>query len=383
MTSALRVWLASPWTHAAALALVTLWVLSSVGPHEAPLLGDQAYFTYLGQCVLRGQAIYEISFMGYPPVVPLLTGGAMWVGGWFGVTSYLAPRYLVMAVAIANVVAIYVVTRRATASPWAGLLAGTTLAGFSGFAQLSVSNLEPKLVVMFFGLAASVAIQKKRWLATGLASGLAGMCWQPALLVTLCSLPVTLWGGRGAGWRPLRSYTAGMLLALLPTLLYLGLTDTWWDFWQRSIVIPATSQIPRMASSPLLWARTLWMLVFERAFSSAAIVGLALFVVSSARGGLRGLAQAWLEPAAMVAAVVSITRSTAGGAADGAGEPSPALRVGSTADSSDSEEAAVGAGVDSPPQETSSAAPQARRNVTSKKRLMRRFKRDFTKTFTG
>ena len=85
--------------HAAALALVTLWVLLSHGPHEAPLLGDRAYFTYLGQCVLRGQAIYAISFMGYPPVVPLLTGGVMGVGEWFGVPSYLAPRYLGMAVA--------------------------------------------------------------------------------------------------------------------------------------------------------------------------------------------------------------------------------------------------------------------------------------------
>ena len=58
--------------------------------------------------------------MGYPPVVPLLTGGVMGVGEWFGVPSYLAPRYLGMGVFIANVVAIYFVTRRATASPWAG-----------------------------------------------------------------------------------------------------------------------------------------------------------------------------------------------------------------------------------------------------------------------
>ena len=59
-----RAWLASPWLHGAGLALLTFVVLLRVGPHEMPLFGDRGYFTYLGQCVLRGQVIYQVSFMG-------------------------------------------------------------------------------------------------------------------------------------------------------------------------------------------------------------------------------------------------------------------------------------------------------------------------------
>jgi hypothetical protein len=196
------------------------------------------------------------------------------------------------------VVAIQLVTRRATASAWAGLLAGAILAALGLFARASVSALEPKILVVFFSLVASLAVQRRNWLGTGLGAGLAGMCWQPGVLVALCTFPVALWSGRESGWRPLRDYAAGMALALLPALVYLTLTDTWWDFLQRSIAIPAASQIPRIASSPSRWALGFWKwFVSERVFLLAAGVGLAFFAVESARHGPRSLVRVWLDPA--------------------------------------------------------------------------------------
>ena len=96
-----------------------------------------------------------------------------------------------MVVAIGSAVMALNLTRRSTDS-LAGWVAAVTVAGSSLLGWLSVSPLEPKLLVMLFSLLASLALQRRSWLWAGLASGLAGMCWQPAAVVTLCSLAVRL-----------------------------------------------------------------------------------------------------------------------------------------------------------------------------------------------
>ena len=266
-----RAWLTSPWLHGVCLALLSLAVLLRYGPNEMPFFGDRGYFTYLGQSVLRGQTIYQVSFMGYPPLVPMLTAGAMQLGSWFGVPTYLAPRYLAMGFAVISVALTLVVTRHASGSPWAGWAAAATLAGSSLLGWLGVGALEPKLMVVLFGLVSSVAMQRRSWFGAGLGAGLAGMCWQPAVLVALCSFAVTLSGGRRAPMRAIGAYAAGMALALLPAVLYLSVTDSWWDFFQRSIVIPATLQLPGAASTPMLWVSVLWRdFGSERVFAVAA-----------------------------------------------------------------------------------------------------------------
>ena len=61
----------SPWLHAIALFGVTLLVELQYGIREYPILADNAYITYLGQAVHRGEVIYQTTFYGYPPLGPL------------------------------------------------------------------------------------------------------------------------------------------------------------------------------------------------------------------------------------------------------------------------------------------------------------------------
>ena len=72
--------LASPWVHVLALSGVTLAVLLEYGLWEYPIVVDRAYFTYLGQAILRGEPIYHTTFFGYLPLPSLLSAASMWIG---------------------------------------------------------------------------------------------------------------------------------------------------------------------------------------------------------------------------------------------------------------------------------------------------------------
>jgi len=290
-------WWASPWMHAAALALVVLAVFSRYGVTEYPVTNDRAYFTYLGQAVLRGEPYYRTTFMVYPPLATLLAAGSMWLGRWFDVPTYIAPRYLSVLAGMASVMLVYAVTRRATGSAWSGILAGIVLAAFGHFGWLTVASLEPKSLVIVFTLATCVSLQSRRWLWAGVAAGAAATCWQPAGLIPLACFPVVLWGGRSRLWRAVSRYVLGGFLATIPSVLYLSLTESWGDFWMRSVVIPASVQLPTAGTNVFFWLQ-----VVERNFRTeiiffqAAALGFAWFIVRAPWGGIRRVGADWLDP---------------------------------------------------------------------------------------
>lgn len=282
--------------HLLGLAALSLAVVLRLDPWREPILGDRAYFIYLGQAILRGEPIYANSFFGYPPLTPLLSAGAMWIGRQLGVASYLAPRFAGIAVYVGCVLLSYTIARRATASAGAGALAGVVMAGFALFGALSVANLEPKILLIFFSLAASTALQHGRWGLAGLACGLAGMCWQPAILVAAAIFASLFWGAGPRRARAVALYALGMAAALLPAAAYLWASDGFGDFWQRAIVLPATVQGsgPPSGSWWLTVARFYWP--SDRPFLMAAAAGFALFALRAARQGPRALAAAFCSP---------------------------------------------------------------------------------------
>ena len=88
-----RGWWTGAGTHAALVFAVSLMALLQYDLLEYPILEDRAYLLYLGQTVLRGDSIYAVSYINYPPTGPLVAALSMRVGGWFGLPTYLAPRF--------------------------------------------------------------------------------------------------------------------------------------------------------------------------------------------------------------------------------------------------------------------------------------------------
>ena len=106
----------APALHALALAAFTLAIWLPRGVRDAPIRGDPAYFTYLGQAILRGDPIYTTTFMGYPPLGPLASSGAMALGRVIGLPTYLAPRYAAVALLAVCVLGTATKWRRASKS---------------------------------------------------------------------------------------------------------------------------------------------------------------------------------------------------------------------------------------------------------------------------
>ena len=145
----LRQW-SNPWIHSVGMSAIVLLLILPRGFSESPILGDRAYFTYVGQAVFRGEPFYQTTFMGYPPLGALVMACSMWVGQAFGLPTFLAPRYLAVGVAAASVVLLSFITRRATGSTMAGTLAGVVLAATSWFATFALGTLEPKALLGLF-----------------------------------------------------------------------------------------------------------------------------------------------------------------------------------------------------------------------------------------
>ncbi len=271
-------------------------LLQREGLSKAPVLWDHAYLTYLGQAIFRGDPIYAHSFLGYPPLGPLLSAVVMKVGHGFGVPTYLAPRYLAAPLAAVSAVLLHLLVRRATGSAWFGMLAGIILVGFKYFLFTSVTALTPKGLVVTFTLAACLAVQARRWGAVGLASGLAASCWQPAALIPLALFAVVAREARDRPSPALGAWAAGLLVGVLPAVVYLTLSESWWHFLQRSIVIPVTSQLGGTAD-PLHWLGVAWQQFSdERILFLAGGAGFAWFLAAASRGGFRALMAACLDP---------------------------------------------------------------------------------------
>ncbi len=221
---------------------------------EQPIVGDRAYFVYLAQAVLRGDAIYSVSFFGYPPLAPLISAAAMGLGGLFDLPSHLAPRLLAVPVFASSTMLAFAVARAATGRVWAGAVAALFLMGMSRLAEVSAATLEPKLLVVFFTLLAQRALQQRRWMLAAAASVLGAGCWHPAGLVCLAVLAVVVYAEWPRPARPLlRDCALGAALGAFPSLLYLGVSGGVWDFWQRAVVIPAQLRLPEANGGGRAW----------------------------------------------------------------------------------------------------------------------------------
>jgi hypothetical protein len=196
------------------------------GRDGQPIFADRGYHVYMAQSVLRGDPLYGGTTYGYTPYAPLLTSLAMRVTAPFGVPSYLAPRYLGVALMLLMAVLLYFVARRASDSRTA-LIAALTLCGFANLGLLSVVGTEPVVVVGVFTLLAILAIQREWWFLAGFAACAAAMSWQPAVVVCVATFIIA---------RRRLAVIAGGCAAAVPAIVYVLATRSVDAFLYQTIL---------------------------------------------------------------------------------------------------------------------------------------------------
>ena len=223
-----------------------------------PIMGDRAYFVYMGQVVYHGEALYAATTFGYTPYGPLLAACTMHLGAALDLSTYTCPRFGGMLVSALSAMLIYLVVRSATGKWEAAMIAGLIYTGFGLASAVLAANLEPKLCIAMFTLAAARSLQLKAYLALGICCAVTAMFWQPAVIVTVAMGVIVLLQlhGRSIRWREGTHFTLGILLGVIPALIYLITETQVTEFIGQAIDRKAETHLDGLGSKPFYWLAT-------------------------------------------------------------------------------------------------------------------------------
>lgn len=178
-----------------ALALLTLLVAWQYNPLQRPLTGDSGVFAYLAQLVADGFPPHKYAFNEQASLTFFIGGAFMRLGDGVGIHRLLALRAASVICFGGIVLLTYSLTLRWTRSMWAAFTAGIILVGMEGLGARAASALEPKALMLLFGLATLLALQNRRWFWAGVFGGLAGLVWQIAWGYLIVALLLALTQG--------------------------------------------------------------------------------------------------------------------------------------------------------------------------------------------
>lgn len=201
-----------------ALALLTLLVAWQYNPLQRPLTGDSGVFAYLAQLVADGFPPHKYAFNEQASLTFFIGGAFMRLGDGVGIHRLLALRAASVICFGGIVLLTYSLTLRWTRSMWAAFTAGIILVGMEGLGARAASALEPKALMLLFGLATLLALQNRRWFWAGVFGGLAGLVWQIAWGYLIVALLLALTQG---GSSP-RARARACLWTLAPALGVFG-----------------------------------------------------------------------------------------------------------------------------------------------------------------
>lgn len=206
---------------------------------------DRAIWDYFAQEIARGGAPYR-------DVVDIKTPFAAYVGAVvllvarpFGIQDVLAIRVAWILLSSIAVGLVFLVASRSFNDKVTGMMAAAIVLSFEHFSIANSGGIEPKTLVVVFGLSCLWAIQVRKYLLSGAFGMLAALSWQPALLYVgvaflasshLLTRPFSKEAGRTI-------LGAAVPLALL--LLHLLLLGALRDFYHWTILFNVSVYAPR------------------------------------------------------------------------------------------------------------------------------------------
>lgn len=199
-------------------ALVVLW---QYDPLHRALSLDPGIFAYISQLVAEGFAPHKYAFNEQASLAFLLGGAAIWLGNFFHQPQIIAYRFAAMVVMAGVTALTYIVGVRFSRSRAIGFLAALILIGYDGYAARAATTLEPKSLMLVFGLATLYFLSKKKWLWAGATASAAGLAWQIGWGYLVVTLLLALVQGRDlTGFSRLRAFGLALVAALVVFGIY-------------------------------------------------------------------------------------------------------------------------------------------------------------------
>jgi len=224
-----------------AVFLVTLLVLWQYDPLHRPLYFDPGIFAYIAQLVAQGFAPHKYAFNEQASLAFLLGGAAMRLGDLINLHHLLAYRALAMLVMASAVALTYITGIVFTRSRVIAFFSALILMGYEGYGTRAATILEPKSLMLVFGLVTLYFLSKRKWGWAGACASAAGLAWQIGWGYLLVALLLALIQG-GPTWNArLRAcaFTLGAaLVVFLVYALYFATQDALGDMLQQTFLAP-------------------------------------------------------------------------------------------------------------------------------------------------
>lgn len=204
-------------------------------PFTRPLRGDLGQFAYSSRMLAAGHPLYKNVFEIKTGLSFMLGGIAIRVGESIGIPSLIALRLLALSISIACVVLLYFLARMFLRATWAAFIAALIVIGFSGFAQITATGLEPKIVMLVFGLGALVLGARRQLFWAGVCAACAGLAWQLGWLYVPALFAVEWFDATRLRSEKKRALLFAFVGILIPLALY-GFLFWMWDAWREMFV---------------------------------------------------------------------------------------------------------------------------------------------------
>ncbi|WP_157638292.1 hypothetical protein [Flexithrix dorotheae] len=200
----------------------------------------------------KGEPLYKATTFGYTPLAILVVGFFMWVGKLFSISTLISAKivgiilYGLICTQLFRLVSVVYIKM------YTVFLACIFFLGLGYLPMLSGVNAEPKLWVLLFTILGIRAVIKFDWFFTGLYFSLSAMCWHASVISLFPCLILIPWKDS----RFIKSslnFTAGILIGILPVIIYLFVTQSWGDFWIQAVLRKLVVEGESVGESPLIW----------------------------------------------------------------------------------------------------------------------------------
>lgn len=281
----------STTTIAIAALLFTIAVMLMHRPFSRGEIGDQAIWDYVAQCIVRGQVPYRDVIEIKTPGSAYLGALAIEVGKLVGARDVLSLRLFVVLLAGALSVVTYLTAEAYLRNRMAALIALSIPIMSSHFVDWMAGGIEPKLMMILFGMLTLLLIAKDKPFWAGVCSTLSCLCWQPGLLFT--GVAFLIFSRYLTTWRDLRALKAlaGAAIPLAGLLLYFRSQGALGDLWTWTVTFNHSVYANQTLSEMLesfghFLSITFKVFKFDLVVVIASLVGFVMFSIARVRARL-------------------------------------------------------------------------------------------------
>ncbi|GEM_PF-4415433 len=242
------------WWHLLVLIILVAVPIIKVNPFTKPLFWDGGVFVYIAQQISTGYAPYLTAFDHKTPLFGLV--GALFIsaGRLISLSDILAIRFGAFLLTVVHVCLLFWLVKKLTKSTLAAYVSAIFLAGFSGYADINASWIDPKSVLLLTQTALICCMFKGRYFLAGVCSILCGLAWQPGFM--LCALAPFAFliasSHTTTKVKPLLFFAAGSAVCVAFFLTYIILSGALKDFFDQAFLFNFAYYIPEKLPSTIL-----------------------------------------------------------------------------------------------------------------------------------